>query len=71
MVTCAAVDRVLWNNLSQEVIDMPTTSVALTEQQQQFIESLLESGRFESASDVLSDGLRLLQQREENDVIWL
>ena len=45
---------------------MPTRNVVITEQQQHFIESLVESGRFQNASEILRDGLRLVQEREEH-----
>jgi len=43
---------------------MPTRNIVVTEQQQQLIQSLVESGRFQNASEVLRDGLRLVQERE-------
>lgn len=47
---------------------MPTRNVVLTEQQAGMIERLVHSRRYQNASEVLRDGLRLLQQREaENE----
>lgn len=43
---------------------MPTRNVVLTEQQTELIENLVHSGRYQNASEVLRDGLRLLQSRE-------
>ena len=43
---------------------MPTRNVVLTDQQAELIEKLVESGRYQNASEVLRDGLRLLQRRE-------
>jgi antitoxin ParD1/3/4 len=43
---------------------MPTRNVVLTEQQAELIENLVHSGRYQNASEVLRDGLRLLQSRE-------
>lgn len=43
---------------------MPTRNVVLTKQQQDLIEALVESGRYQNASEVLRDGLRLVEQRE-------
>lgn len=40
-------------------------NVALTDEQSSFIEDLVESGRYASASEVVRDGLRLLQRDEE------
>ena len=46
---------------------MPTRNVVLTEQQAAMIEHLVQAGRYQNASEVLRDGLRLLQQREAED----
>ncbi|MDR1213074.1 MAG: type II toxin-antitoxin system ParD family antitoxin [Propionibacteriaceae bacterium] len=50
---------------------MPTRNVVITDHQQQFIESLVESGRFQNASEVLRDGLRLVEDREARDAARL
>jgi antitoxin ParD1/3/4 len=46
---------------------VPTRNVVLTEQQAEMIERLVGSGRYQNASEVLRDGLRLVQQREAED----
>lgn len=46
---------------------MPTRNVVLTGQQAEMIEALVKSGRYQNASEVLRDGLRLLQTREMQD----
>lgn len=46
---------------------MPTRNVVLTKHQQELIEALVESGRYQNASEVLRDGLRLVEQREAED----
>ncbi len=46
---------------------MPTRNVVLTERQQALIENLVKSGRYQNASEVLRDGLRLVEQREAED----
>ncbi|MBV8106576.1 MAG: type II toxin-antitoxin system ParD family antitoxin [Hyphomicrobiales bacterium] len=46
---------------------MPTRNVVLTERQEELIESLVKSGRYQNASEVLRDGLRLLERREAED----
>ena len=46
---------------------MPTRNVVLTEQQAAMIERLVQAGRYQNASEVLRDGLRLIQQREAED----
>ena len=43
---------------------MPSRNVVLTDHQQGFIESLVESGKYQNASEVLRDGLRLVEDRE-------
>ena len=47
---------------------MPTRNVVLTKHQEELIETLVESGRYQNASEVLRDGLRLVEQREAEDV---
>lgn len=46
---------------------MPTRNVVLTEHQEELIETLVGSGRYQNASEVLRDGLRLVEQREAED----
>ena len=46
---------------------MPTRNVVLTERQEELIEALVKSGRYQNASEVLRDGLRLVEQREVED----
>jgi antitoxin ParD1/3/4 len=46
---------------------MPTKNVVLTERQADLIETLVESGRYQNASEVLRDGLRMVEQREAED----
>lgn len=43
---------------------MPTRNVVLTEHQHEFVDSLVETGRYQKASEVLREGLRLVEQRE-------
>jgi antitoxin ParD1/3/4 len=43
---------------------MPTRNVVLTERQEAFIGGLVRSGRFSDASEVLREGLGLLEGRE-------
>ena len=42
-----------------------TRNIALTPHFDQFVQSRVESGRYQSASEVVRDGLRLLEEREE------
>jgi antitoxin ParD1/3/4 len=46
---------------------MPTRNVVLTQHQEKLIESLVGSGRYQNASEVLREGLRLVEQRESED----
>ncbi len=46
---------------------MPTRNIVLTERHQQTIEKLVASGRYQNASEVLREGLRLLERREAED----
>ena len=53
---------------------MPTRNVHLTEYFDSFIEIGVNSGRFSNASEVVREGLRLLEQREAEDaakLAWL
>ena len=53
---------------------MPTRNVNLTDHFDRFIESGVKSGRFSNASEVVREGLRLLEQREREDkarIEWL
>jgi antitoxin ParD1/3/4 len=46
---------------------MPTRNVNLTEHFDRFIETGITSGRFSNASEVVREGLRLLEQRQQED----
>ena len=46
---------------------MPTRNVNLTPHFDEFIDSGIASGRFGNASEVVREGLRLLEEREEED----
>ena len=50
---------------------MPTRNVVLTEHQEKIIETLIGSGRYQNASEVLREGLRLVEQREAEDAAKL
>jgi antitoxin ParD1/3/4 len=43
---------------------MPTRNVVLSEHQHQLVETLVHSGRYQNASEVLREGLRLIEERE-------
>jgi antitoxin ParD1/3/4 len=46
---------------------MPTRNVVLTEHHESVIDRLVKSGRYQNASEVLRDGVRLVEQREAED----
>ncbi len=50
---------------------MPTRNVVLTEHQEKLIEALVGSGRYQNASEVLREGLRLVEQRAAEDAAKL
>lgn len=50
---------------------MPTRNVVLTNHQASFVEQLVSSGRYQNASEVLREGLRLIEQREAEDAARL
>jgi antitoxin ParD1/3/4 len=50
---------------------MPTRNVNLTERQDQFVGEVLAAGRYQNASEVVRDGLRLLERREREDAAKL
>lgn len=45
-------------------IAMPTRNVVLTDSQAKFVEQMVASGHYQNASEVLREGLRLVQARE-------
>lgn len=50
---------------------MRTRNVVLTDHQAQFLERLVSSGQYQNASEVLREGLRLLQHREQEQATRL
>jgi len=46
---------------------MPTRNVVLTDHQAELVERLVASGRYQNASEVLRDGLRLVEARDAED----
>lgn len=45
---------------------MPTRNVVLTDHQAHFVEQLVASGRYQNASEVLREGLRLVERRGQS-----
>lgn len=50
---------------------MATRNVVLTERQETLIDALVKSGRYQNASEVMREGLRLIEQREAEDAAKL
>ena len=50
---------------------MATRNVVLTDRQQKLIDTLVEAGRYQNASEVLREGLRLIERREAEDAAKL
>ena len=48
-----------------------TRNVVLSQFQYEFVESLVGSGRYQNASEVLREGLRLLERQEMEDAVKL
>jgi antitoxin ParD1/3/4 len=46
---------------------MPTRNVVLTDHQATFVEQLVASGRYQNASEVLREGLRMIERRESEE----
>ena len=54
----------LWHKLPIKVVDMATRNIVLSQHQHELVESLVKTGRCQNASEVLRDGLRLLERQE-------
>ena len=50
---------------------MPTRNVVLTDRQNKLIDRLVKAGNYQNASEVLRDGLRLLESRAAEDAARL
>lgn len=50
---------------------MPTRNVVLTDHQARVIEGLVKSGRYQNASEVVREGLRLVEHRAAEDAARL
>ena len=44
---------------------MPTRNVVLTDRQAELVERLVREGRYQNASEVMREGLRLVEDKEE------
>ena len=50
---------------------MPPRNVVLTNHQQSYVEELVKSGQYQNASEVLREGLRLVEQRDREEQLKL
>ena len=50
-----------------EVVVVATRNVVLSQHQHELVESLVQTGRYQNASEVLREGLRLLERQEVED----
>jgi antitoxin ParD1/3/4 len=50
---------------------MPTRNISLTPEQDAFVESVVEAGEYQNASEAIRDALRALQQRRREDALKL
>lgn len=50
---------------------MPTRNVVLSDHQYELVETLVKSGRYQNASEVLREGLRMIEQREHQEAVRL
>jgi antitoxin ParD1/3/4 len=57
--------------IKSKEFQMPTRNVVLTDHQANIVEQLVRSGRYQNASEVLRDGLRMIETRETEDACRL
>jgi antitoxin ParD1/3/4 len=50
---------------------MPTRNVVLTERHEKLVADLVGSGRYQNASEVLREGLRLIEERDAREAAKL
>ena len=50
---------------------MPTRNVSLTDHQDKFVGAIVDGGRYQNASEVVREALRLLERREQADAAIL
>jgi antitoxin ParD1/3/4 len=50
---------------------MPTRNISLTQEQDAFVEKVVEAGEYQNASEAIRDALRALQQRRKEDSLKL
>jgi len=50
---------------------MPTRNLVLTDHLEAFVSKMVRSGRYQNSSEVLREGLRLMERREQEDAVKL
>jgi antitoxin ParD1/3/4 len=50
---------------------LPTRNVVLTDRHEKLIADLVSSGRYQNASEILRDGLRLIEERDRREAAKL
>jgi len=50
---------------------MPTRNINLTDEQDSFVEKIVQAGEYQNASEAVRDALRALQQRRREDALKL
>ena len=50
---------------------MPTRNIVLTDEQDEFVESIVRAGEYQDADAAIRDALRVLQQRRQEDALKL
>jgi len=56
-----------WHILPTEVAPVATRNVVLSQHQHELVESMVKSGRYQNASEVLREGLRLLEREQAEE----
>ena len=72
LIPSLVVTRHLWRQIMPTFPDfreaaMPTRNVVFTDHQAHLVEKLVSTGRYQNASEVLREGLRMIEDREAQD----
>ena len=63
--------RLYFRRDPKRALDMPTRNISLTAEQDAFVDSVVEAGEYQNASEAVRDALRVLQQRRREDALKL
>jgi antitoxin ParD1/3/4 len=50
---------------------VPTRTIVLTDEQDEFVESIVRAGEYQDADEAIRDALRVLQERRQKDALKL